>query len=300
MKTLQLDAPVYALAFTPDGHLLAAYTWRGIHFLFPTPGQERLLITGPFGRGRKSPALRFSADGSVLIVDHHLLDLGPAPAWVRLGRGDSGVSVSLSPRETHFDPYYCLDFSPDGRLVVALGLAGLEMWEVNGRQARPLTYAAECCDLAVSPDGRMVATADATRCAATLRELAGGEELARLEHSNFVGRVAFSPDGRLLATATVHPSKVRLWEVASGRCVAEFKASRTHAVALAFHPHGRLLAAGDNTGTVRLWDSTGPREVARLNWQVGAISSLAFAPDGMTAAAGARQGCVVLWDLDDL
>ncbi len=69
--------------------------------------------------------------------------------------------------------------------------------------------------VAISPDGRMVASCGADS-AIVLLDAATGEELRTLRgHSDQVGQVLFSPDGERLASLS-DDGTVRLWDVATG------------------------------------------------------------------------------------
>ena len=70
--------------------------------------------------------------------------------------------------------------------------------------------------LAVAPDGRTVVTTGPK--VATLINLAKGEEVAALRHTDTPKSLLFSPDGRLLAVAAGR--KVWLWDVAGRQPLA--------------------------------------------------------------------------------
>src|SRR5258708_1496566 len=107
-------------------------------------------------------------------------------------------------------------------------------------------------DLAFSPDGLLVATAEA-RSAARLWKVASCRPVRTLSgHKAAVHGVAFSPDGRLLATAAIDGT-ARLWEAASGDRVRTLSGHTGWVWAVAFSPDGRLLATAGDDRTVRLW-----------------------------------------------
>ena len=109
--------------------------------------------------------------------------------------------------------------------------------------------------MAFSPDGRLLATASATRrCGCGTWPPASRTAQPLTGHTGAVTAVAFSPDGTLLATASADGT-VRLWDVATGQPHGAPLTGHTGAVyGVAFSPDGALLATAGADGTVRLWD----------------------------------------------
>jgi WD40 repeat protein len=149
--------------------------------------------------------------------------------------------------------------------------------------------------LALAPDGRLLAACGFSN-RAMLLDLADGNPVAELAHTDDLQVLRFSPDGRLLAVAVGRT--VWLWDVAARAVLASFPAFQRYAKALAFDRSGRFLAAGSREGEVRLWDMADCKQVACLDWKIGAVHGLAFSPDGMTVAAAGHNGTLVIWDLE--
>ncbi|BAJ26649.1 MULTISPECIES: helix-turn-helix domain-containing protein [Kitasatospora] len=171
-------------------------------------------------------------------------------------------------------------------------------WGVNG--------------LALSPDGRLVATGDAqgrvslwdARTTAPVAELQG-------EVRHPVQDVEFSPDGTVLAVTLTNDKDrhVLLWRVAdraplpSPVMPPSITGKPTSAKRLAFSADGALLAAGsgdpDLPGRVWVWrtDAGAAPPVRTLLEHTGAIQGLAFGPGHLLASADSDGG-VLLRDLD--
>jgi WD40 repeat protein/serine/threonine protein kinase len=160
--------------------------------------------------------------------------------------------------------------------------------------AAPLRHAGPVPGVAVSPDGRLFATAGVSG-AVVLWDVATRKERRTITaQGGGVAGVAFSPDSRLVAAAGDN-GLVQVWEVATGRNLFSVRHG-DEGTSVAFSPDGRLLAsAGERL--VKVWDAGTGAERATLPGHRGRVKGLAFSPDGRRLAAACDEDRFVkLWD----
>ncbi|WP_158624977.1 outer membrane protein assembly factor BamB family protein [Corallococcus terminator] len=150
--------------------------------------------------------------------------------------------------------------------------------------------------VAVSPDGRILASGSADQMV-HLWEVATGRELRILKgHTAQISSIAFSPDGRTLVSSGLDMT-LRLWDVATGRELRRLGENRELILSVAFSPNGATVASGGMTQTVRLWNVTTGIEQQRMEGHLGFVRSVAFSPDGRELASGGDDKTVRLWNV---
>ncbi len=176
----------------------------------------------------------------------------------------------------------------------------IKLWDVRSGQEVHTFSTAEMSlnGVAFSPDGRLLASADA------IWDVESRQVMQTLEQNREdAGVVAFSPDGAWLATSLIG-QPIKLWDVASGKVVRSLEIQTDDialklVLSLAFSPDGALLAAGSGKGTIRLWDVASGQIAATLEYggDMNDVHGMAFSPDGNTLASTGTDGLLRLWDV---
>jgi sugar lactone lactonase YvrE len=164
--------------------------------------------------------------------------------------------------------------------------------------AQSAAIGARADSLAVSPDGRMLASAsDTGETAVRLWSLPDGALLQALTgNSYFVYSLAISPDGTMLASAC-NDGAVRLWPL-PGMAAPTILTSNASAP-VAFSPDGAILASGGNNSTIQLWSLPNGVLLRTLTGHTSGVTSVAISPDGTMLASGSLDLTTRLWRLSD-
>jgi WD40 repeat protein len=156
-------------------------------------------------------------------------------------------------------------------------------------------------DVAISPDGRLVASADLDPLKFTgelvLWDGANGRKIAALSgHRGPVACITFSPDGKRLASFGSHRA-INIWDVETRKVVRTLAGYRAgHGGCLAFSPDGTSLALAAWDQGVRVWDLATGVEKLVYRGHRGLVTCVAFSPDGRRLASGGSDGAVRLWN----
>jgi WD40 repeat protein/tRNA A-37 threonylcarbamoyl transferase component Bud32 len=150
--------------------------------------------------------------------------------------------------------------------------------------------------LALSPDGRMLAVTESTQGLSVL-DLEARAPVARLRAGTRITYSAvFFPDGRRLAVSGAQPA-LEVFELARGESLWRKEVGPRAVVSVAVSPNGRWLAYHDADHRVcalRAEDGSGAR---CLGAHAQRVMSLDFLPDGRLVSAG-MDGLARLWDVE--
>jgi RNA polymerase sigma factor (sigma-70 family) len=346
---LDCEGGVTRVAWSPDGKALATVSLtkdtEEIH------GKKRTFfsstvrlwdatkgtVTFSLGEEKKTSirSLAVSPDGRTMAIAAREQMAGVDPYEVRLVDVRSGDTKKKIRLGTHVRSVL---FAPDGKGLAIGGQYNptdlqngpiartILLWdwtqekltkefkqELGLQQVLETGYLDGVRDMAFSPDGRLLATADAD-WKVRLLDTATGKLRHTLEgHGGVVLGVAFSPDGKTLVSGGFDHT-ARVWDVPSGK---ELRALGTkgNVWAVAFSPDGKLVATGGSVradavraGEVVLWNTSTWEKQSMLPDQKTGVAALAFAPGNESilavategGAEGKPSGTVQLWRLADV
>ncbi|KAI1207640.1 WD40 repeat-like protein [Annulohypoxylon truncatum] len=262
-------APINAMAFSPDGTLLASDSKNGTEKIWD-------IVTGtdttPLLCERKEfVSLDFSPDGRLSLTYHNyyinIRELGridqvrftayslifTAYSLIWRAKTIEKLYTEIKTREAtlqgHTDIITSITFTPDsGKLAFNSHHGTIKVWD--------------------SRTGMCVAT------------ITG--------HMATVTSLAFSPNEKQLASGS-HDGAIKVWDLGTSMCVTTITGHMATVTSLAFSPNGRQLASGSLEGTIKLWDITMDMSATQSEDYMNKTSRIVFSPDGSQLVLGDRD-----------
>lgn len=301
----QAEYPIDVVAWSPDGKSVAAGYGPGVVSVWDVATRRETfheLWEGPVS------SLAWSPGGTLLAAG----TLGAVRVWdVRERHARVVFSSSVGGHR--------LTWSSNGSLLVALGWEQVVGFEIpSGRESfrffvdgaapdersihRPRTVE----DAAVSPDGKLVATAHKDRLVAVWDAASGKQLRTFAGHTLEALTVAWSPDGKRLASGGLG-GELRLWDAGSGQALGRYRGHHGSVRSLAWDPRGRSLLSVGARNELRVWDTGRPQDALRVqagvDWSSGPLVDggtwnwwLLWSPDSRSLASVAGVGDVASFE----
>ncbi len=151
--------------------------------------------------------------------------------------------------------------------------------------------------VAVSPDGRYIASVISGAPEIRVWSAGDGSLLFTLPAPAGVHRLTFRPDGARLAVAG--SGSIIVHDLVE-RSQKEHRVHEKMIAGLAYSPDGKWLASASADGTVKVWDAqTGaPRYAPFPHAERERANSVAWSPDGRWLASGDQTGKVYIWNAE--
>jgi WD40 repeat protein len=285
--------PVFHVAYSPDGAMLAAGQGNGQIMVWETTGYQPILTLQ--ASTNWIMALDFSADSRFLIsegIDHSL------NVW------DLATGQQVNTLPGHTGLLWVINSSPVENVVISGGIdSTLRVWDLenlgDGEEPTPIHqlhgHTQQINTATFSPDGRWIVSGGADN---TLRlwDRHTGAALKTWDCIAAPMSVRFSPDGVLLAIA-FNDGTIHLWDWPSQQPRMTWEAHKFWVMSIRFSPCGRYLASGSADATSKIWEvSTG--KLLRMASVYGSwIWAIAFSPDARYLAVSNTDHTVRLWSI---
>ena len=203
-------------------------------------------------------------------------------------------------------------FSPDGEAVYAAGgeagiVGEVKRWRTSDGSLQQSFegHLDAAYSLAVSPDGKLIATG-AYDQKIRLWDTATGREVALLKgHNGAVNGLSFRPDGKVLASASADRT-VKLWSIPTGLRLETLSQPTKEQTSVVFSADGKQLFAAGSDNRIRLWNISadakeGTNKIVTSRFaHEGGILRLALSLDGKLLASTSTDKSLKLWSTADL
>ena len=242
---------VRALAFSPDGKLLAAAGGNPAQFgevkIYSVADGKEIISM----RGHRDNifSIAFSPDGKMLATCSY-------DKMVKLWDVASGKE--LKNLKDHTDAVFAVAFSPDGKLLASAAAdRNVKIWDVTtGERLYTLNDSLDAVNtIAFHPSGKFLAGAGADRIIHIWEIGAkdGKQVRSLISHEDVINQIAYSPDGKMLAS-TGADKIIKFWDSLN---LAELKVLEKQSdwvMSMAFSPDSKQLAVGRFDGSVVIYD----------------------------------------------
>jgi WD40 repeat protein len=286
---ITLDAPVFAVAVSPDGNTYLSGSGKGAiqRWQFKT---GKLLQTY-LGHTGEVVSLAIASDNRTLVS-------GSRDKTVRVWDLETGkLRHTLSAGNEWVKG---VAISPDGALVVSGNKdRHIKIWATKtGALVKTLEPNQDSIEaIAFSPDGLQFASSgeDTTikiwnKFGKPIRTLIG--------HKGHPEAISFTPDSKHLISG--EKIDLRQWDLRTGKVTQIFSKPFALVRSLCISQDGTRLVSGHADHTIKVWNLKTGQQEQKITGHKDWVLSVALSPDGKTLISGSRDKTIQSWALQPI
>lgn len=285
---LQNDSEIKDIASDPSGNLIASVGFDNTAHVWDIANIR--IKSSLTGHSESMFGLAFNWNSKLLAAGDRS---GTIHIW------DVEKLQEVSAIKGHKEDIERVKFISKGNMLVSASEnATVHVWQLADMQLKVTVQEGNgILDMAVSPDGTKIATADID---GTVHLLAGdgSQKTLLFREKGFpqsISSISFSPDGKYLLFGE-WAGRAILWDIANNEPQLVLNGFGDLVECVAFSPNGKQIAIGIQRGTVVLFDIASKQQLQVLKGQ-GLAESIAFSPDGTLLAEANSSNSIELWDV---
>jgi RNA polymerase sigma factor (sigma-70 family) len=213
---------------------------------------------------------------------------------------ETGKLLSQHELETS-DGVQHLLFTPDDKTLIVSHFSNIiHVWDIASKKVKHELkgYTGRVADMALSPDGKTLASGNWQDPNIRLWDLASGKEKLHFKaHDTDVINLAYSPDGKTIVSFG-NPSCFVFWDADTGKQLRKVNPVSYGAMqSFQYAPYGKTLFCAEYSG-VCIRDAVSGKQLRRFAAPGHTMNRVTFSPDGKTLATfGGGQLTFDLWDI---
>lgn len=190
-------------------------------------------------------------------------------------------------------------FSPDGKYVVSSAGGPVSVWESESGLLKSIWPNGNLVmSLAISPDGKQIATGS-YETAIKRWDIESGRELKSMTgHSDYVISIAYSPDGKSLVSGSAN-REIMIWDTELGDTTKVLRGHTGWVHSVSFSHDGKRIVSASSDGTVRVWDVVTGKETLILDGHANSVQSAFWSPDDKCIVSASSDNTVRIWDVEE-